>query len=168
MFFLACGTILKKCRWAPHFEGKSFFAPSCRMPSILRTIVHCAIVSLREINSFLCSKISHNRDFVRFVFESPRILPRLLCQGDKAVCGWQAERFQFHAKNPCRKFEQRAKSEIVSMRWNACNICLRLTFLRFFQNDIGGWSWKVENICYCITSFGVWGLYIKDLVVFNI
>ena len=56
------------------------------------------------------------------------ILPRLPCQGDKAVCGWQAERFQFHAKNPYRKFEQRAKSGTVSMRWNACNICLRLTF----------------------------------------
>ncbi len=107
---------IKKVPLSTSFWGKSFFAPSCRMPSILRTIVHCAIVSLREINSFLCSKISHNRDFVRFIFVSPRILPRLLCQGDKAVCGWQAERFQFHAKNLCRKFEQTAKSGTVSMR----------------------------------------------------
>ena len=42
----------------------------------------------------------------------------LLCRGDKGVCGWQAECFQFHAKNPYRKFEQTARSEIVSMRWN--------------------------------------------------
>ena len=96
------------------------------------------------------------------------ILPRLPYRGDKDVCGWQAKRFQFPAKNPCRKFEQRAKSEIVSMRWNACNIGLRLTFLRFFQIDIGGWSWKVENRCYCNTLFGAFLLNIKDLVVFNI
>ena len=44
------------------------------------------------------------------------ILPRLPYRGDKAVCGWQAERVQFHAKNPYRKFEQRAKSGTVSMR----------------------------------------------------
>ena len=93
------------------------------------------------------------------------IFPRLPYRGDKDVCGWQAKRFQFHAKNPCRKFEQRARSEIVSMRWNACNICLRLTFLRFFQNDIGVWSWKVENICYCNTPFGTFWLNIKDLSI---
>ena len=30
------------------------------------------------------------------------ISPQLPCRGDKAVCGWQAKRFQFPAKNPCR------------------------------------------------------------------
>ena len=40
-------------------------------------------------------------------------------------------------------------------------------FYDFFQNDIGGWSWKVENICYCNTSFGTFVLNIKDLSVFN-
>ena len=42
------------------------------------------------------------------------ILRLLPCQGDKAVCGWQAERFQFPAKNPCRIFEQKAESGTVS------------------------------------------------------
>ena len=42
------------------------------------------------------------------------------------------------------------------------------TFLRFFQNDIGEWSWKAENIWYFNTSLGILGLNIKDLGVFNI
>ena len=41
-------------------------------------------------------------------------------------------------------------------------------FTIFFQNDIGEWSWKVENICYCSTSFVTFVLNIKDLSVFNI
>ena len=55
-------------------------------------------------------------DYGGSLLQKAWILLRLPCQGDKAVCGWQAERFQFHAKNPCRKFEQRAKSRTVSMR----------------------------------------------------
>ena len=65
------------------------------------------------------------------------ILPRLPCRGDKGVCGWQAERFLFHAKNPYRKFEQSARSEIVSKQKNACNIGLRRTFYDFFKTISG-------------------------------
>ena len=58
----------------------------------------------------------HCPDYGGSLLQKAWILPRLPCQGDKAVCGWQAERFQFHAKNLSRRFEQRARSEIVSMR----------------------------------------------------
>ena len=56
------------------------------------------------------------RDYGGSLLQKAWSLPRLPYQGDKAVCGWQAKQFQFHVKNPCRKFEPRAKSEIVSMR----------------------------------------------------
>ena len=55
-------------------------------------------------------------DYGGSLLQKAWILPRLPCQGDKAVCGWQAECFQFHVKNPSRKFEQTAKLEIVYMR----------------------------------------------------
>ena len=41
---------------------------------------------------------------------------RLPCQGDKDVCGSQVELFQFHAKNPSRKFVQTTMSGTASMR----------------------------------------------------
>jgi hypothetical protein len=73
LFFLACGGILKKCRWAPHFEGKKFFAPSYRTPSILHAIIHWVAVLSLGTKNVLCLKISHNKDFVRSIFESPTI-----------------------------------------------------------------------------------------------
>ena len=55
-------------------------------------------------------------DYGGSLLQKAWILPQLPFRDDKVVCGWQAKQFQFPAKNPYRKFEQTAKSEIISMR----------------------------------------------------